>query len=46
VTQDERAAVLFTGGRFDEIPGFRQWADQHLTRVADVPDGGALYLPT
>ncbi|MGZ4596949.1 MAG: hypothetical protein ACXV3V_08485, partial [Actinomycetes bacterium] len=45
VTTAEHAAVLFTGGRLDKVPGFRSWVDQHAIKVASFPDGGALYLP-
>lgn len=44
ITSHDVRAVLFASGRFDLLPGFRAWVEQHFTRVADFPNGGALYL--
>ena len=44
VTDAEAGAVLLTGGRFDHVPEFTAWVEQHLDRVATFPGGGALYV--
>jgi hypothetical protein len=44
VTATDTRYVLFATGRFDEVPGFRAWVDQHFARAADFGDGRALYI--
>jgi hypothetical protein len=44
VTDAEAGAVLLTGGRFDHVPEFTAWVEQHMDRVATFPDGAALYV--
>jgi hypothetical protein len=37
-------AVLFGSGRFDELPGFRDWVASHYTKLADFGGGVTLYV--
>lgn len=37
-------AILFANGRFDLIPGFREWVAARYTQVATFDHNGALYL--
>jgi 4-amino-4-deoxy-L-arabinose transferase-like glycosyltransferase len=39
-------AILFSSGRFREVPGFIQWTQQHLRLVHDYGDGVQLYAPS
>lgn len=44
ITESDTRAVLFASGRFAMLPGFRSWVEAHFTLVANLPDGGGLYL--
>lgn len=44
ITTTDTRVILFASGRFDLVPGFRQWVEQHYTKVADFGDGHALYM--
>jgi len=38
-------AVLFSSGRFHEVPGFTQWVQHHLRLTRDYGHGAQLYQP-
>ncbi|HLZ22264.1 MAG TPA: glycosyltransferase family 39 protein [Ktedonobacterales bacterium] len=44
ITRTDTRVILFATGRFDMVPGFRQWVEQNYTKVADFGNGHALYL--
>lgn len=44
VRQPGVKAVLFYSGRFNAVPGFRQWMADHYTAVASFGPGTALYV--
>jgi hypothetical protein len=44
ITQSDTRIILFASGRFDLVPGFRQWVEQNFTKVADFGNGRALYM--
>ncbi|HEU5348848.1 MAG TPA: glycosyltransferase family 39 protein [Ktedonobacterales bacterium] len=44
ITHNRIHVILFASGRFDLLPGFREWVDARYTRVAEFDHGGALYL--
>lgn len=44
VQQTNVRAVLFLSGRFDQVPGFREWVAARYTRVGVLGPHGALYL--
>lgn len=44
VQRTDVRAVLFLSGRFDEVPGFREWVAARYTRVGVLGASGALYL--
>jgi hypothetical protein len=44
ITQSGAPVVLFASGRFDEVPGFRAWAEANFKQVQSFGAGRALYL--
>ena len=44
ITRSDTRVILFASGRFDLVPGFRQWVDQSFTKIADFGGGRALYM--
>lgn len=44
ISSTDTRVILFASGRFDLIPGFRQWVEQHFTKVQDFGNGHALYM--
>lgn len=44
ITRTDTRVILFASGRFDLIPGFRQWVERNYTKVADFGNGHALYM--
>jgi Dolichyl-phosphate-mannose-protein mannosyltransferase len=43
VTDSDAGAVLLTGGRFDQVPAYAAWVEQHFNLIATFPNGAALY---
>jgi hypothetical protein len=43
--QPQIGAILFYTGRFDELPGWRDWVEQHFRLVRTYGNGQNLYLP-
>jgi hypothetical protein len=43
ITDRRASAVLFTGGRFEQLPYFRSWVTSHFELVEDFGRGAALY---
>jgi 4-amino-4-deoxy-L-arabinose transferase-like glycosyltransferase len=43
ITDRSAHAVLFTGGRFEQLPDFRSWVKAHFDLVEDFGLGAALY---
>lgn len=46
ITSTDTRTILFSSGRFDQIPGFRAWVEAHFSAVAQVGDGRMLYIKT
>ena len=45
ITQTDTRTILFAGGEFDALPGFRAWVEENnFTLAEDFGDGRALYL--
>lgn len=44
ITRTDTRVILFATGRFDLLPGFRQWVEQNYTKVADFGGRRALYM--
>jgi 4-amino-4-deoxy-L-arabinose transferase-like glycosyltransferase len=44
ITRTDTRTILFAGGEFDALPGFRAWAEANFTLAEDFGDGRALYL--
>lgn len=44
ITRNRIHVILFASGRFDLLPGFRDWVAARYTRIASFDHGGALYL--
>jgi hypothetical protein len=44
ITRTDTRTILFTGGEFDALPGFRAWTEANFTLAEDFGDGRALYL--
>jgi len=44
ITQTDTRTILFAGGEFDALPGFRAWTEANFTLAEDFGDGRALYL--
>ena len=44
ITRTDTRTILFAGGEFDALPGFRAWTEANFTLAEDFGDGRALYL--
>jgi 4-amino-4-deoxy-L-arabinose transferase-like glycosyltransferase len=44
ITRTDTRTILFAGGEFDALPGFRAWTEANFTLAEDFGDGHALYL--
>jgi 4-amino-4-deoxy-L-arabinose transferase-like glycosyltransferase len=44
ITRTDTRTILFAGGEFDALPGFRAWTEANFTLEEDFGAGRALYL--
>jgi hypothetical protein len=44
IQRTDTRTILFAGGEFDALPGFRAWTQANFTLVEDFGEGRALYL--
>ncbi|MGZ3583681.1 MAG: ArnT family glycosyltransferase, partial [Ktedonobacterales bacterium] len=44
ITRADARVILFASGRFDGVPGFREWVRENYIQVADFGGGRALYI--
>ena len=44
ITKADARVILFASGRFDGVPGFREWVRENYTQAIDFGDGRALYI--
>jgi 4-amino-4-deoxy-L-arabinose transferase-like glycosyltransferase len=44
ITRTDTRTILFAGGEYDALPGFRAWTEANFTLAEDFGDGRALYL--
>lgn len=44
ITKADARVILFASGRFDAVPGFREWVRENYTRAADFGGGHTLYI--
>jgi Dolichyl-phosphate-mannose-protein mannosyltransferase len=44
ITHSDTRTILFAGGEFDALPGFRAWTEANFTLAEDFGNGRALYL--
>jgi 4-amino-4-deoxy-L-arabinose transferase-like glycosyltransferase len=44
ITRTDTRTILFAGGEFDALPGFRTWTEANFTLAENFGDGRALYL--
>ena len=44
ITSTDTRMILFASGRFDQVPGFRAWVEEHYSAVPEVGDGHMLYV--
>jgi hypothetical protein len=44
ITRNRIHVILFANGRFDLLPGFRDWVAARYTQVETFDHGGALFL--
>lgn len=44
ITKADARVILFASGRFDSVPGFREWVRENYIQAIDFGDGRALYI--
>lgn len=44
ITRADARTILFSSGRFAQVPGFKQWVNANFTQIADFGGGRALYI--
>jgi hypothetical protein len=44
ISRADARVILFASGRFDGVPGFREWVRENYIQVADFGGGRALYI--
>jgi hypothetical protein len=43
ITRTDTRTILFASGRFDQVPGFREWVSAHFQQIATFDGHQALY---
>jgi len=44
ITQADARTILFSSGRFAQVPGFKQWVNANFSQIADFGGGRGLYI--
>lgn len=44
ITKSDARVILFASGRFDGVPGFREWVRENYSQAIDFGGGRALYI--